>query len=83
MSQAEILQALQRLSARAEARMRITDPCLVGAMGGAVMDFMTQEELEEQHRLKLMLPGSKELACEAASRIRLRLSAGNRGKNRT
>lgn len=73
----EILNRLDALTAAAEARMRQSSTCLVAAMGGATIDFMTPEERAERHELMMSLP----TYAEERAMARERLLARRRGRS--
>lgn len=66
---------LQALTDVARARMAQCSPDLVGAYGGAEIDFMTSEERQERHALLLSLPTFAEEAQAAHARIQQRIAA--------
>lgn len=78
--QAYIQYRLEILGKNAHERMSACSPDLVGAFGGAEIDFMTPEEREERHQLMLELPSFAEERLAAIDRIRQRVSERRRGK---
>jgi len=78
--QAYIQYRLEILGKNAHERMSACSPDLVGAFGGAEIDFMTPEEREERHQLMLELPSFAEERLAAIDRIRQRISERRRGK---
>lgn len=81
MSIDEINRRIDALSERAKARMAQCDPTFSTAMGGAPIDFMTQDERAELHRLTLQLPSFAELRAQARARIAERIAARRRGRD--
>lgn len=80
MTPAEISVRLDEISRPAKERMAQCDGIFAATVGGALIDFMTPEERQEMHELKLMLPSDGQLIQEAKERIRARLAA-RRGRN--
>lgn len=73
----QIVARLNVLGEAARARMCLSDPAILGAVGGAEIDFMTLDERAERHRLCLMLPTQKEEADAARARIQARIKNRN------
>lgn len=74
----DILSRLDGITAAAEERMRQSSTCIVAAMGGATIDFMTPEERSERHELLMSLP----TFAEEREMARQRLLARRRGRAR-
>ncbi|NEX60165.1 hypothetical protein [Noviherbaspirillum galbum] len=70
----EIRARLDELGETAKARMRVSAPDFAGAVGGAEIDFMTDQERAERHKLVMMLPSSFEEAQAAKARIQVRIA---------
>lgn len=75
MTREQIVARLNVLTEAAKARMRQSDPAVLGAVGGAEIDFMTTEERAERHRLCLILPTQTEEAEAARARIQARIQS--------
>lgn len=71
---------IEELTAVARDRMRHCSTDIVGPMGGAEIDFLTEDEKRERHSLLLSLPSSSEEMLAANERIRLRI-AGRKSRN--
>lgn len=73
LTQQDIQQGLDELTAIARKRMQECDPGIAGVMGGSEIDFMTSDEREHRHQLVLLLPSSEVLRHEAKMRIAQRI----------
>ncbi len=71
---ADISDQLNVLTNTARERMAACSPDLVGAMGGADIDFMTPEERADRHELLQMLPSQAEERAAASERIQQRIA---------
>ena len=79
MYEAEINARLNELTAAAEARHQSSDPAFTGAMGGASIAYMTNQERTERHRLITLLPSTSERIDEAKRRLKARINARHIG----
>ncbi len=82
LSRVEIELRIDALSDIAAQRMKEASPEFASLMGGASVAFLTRDEAEDLHQLKLKLPTFAELRYEAKERIRERIIARRRGMNR-
>lgn len=80
MEQGQILERMNEISAAAKGRMNKCSGWMSSLMGGAEIDFMTQEEKDERHKLMLLLPTMAEERQAARERIKERIAARRRGK---
>lgn len=78
MSEEEINGRLDHLSDLVRERMRECSSDLIGAMGGAEVDFMSPDERAERHQLMLSLPSFAELRAAARARIAQRIALRQR-----
>lgn len=69
----EIVAKIDAIGAVARERMLQCDPVTNAARGGAEVDYMTPEELQELHRLKMALPTFSKEQRAARSRIKARI----------
>ncbi len=75
MTPQQIIARIDAISAIAEARRPDGSSCMVSAMGGATIDFMTSEERAEVHALKMQLPTFAEEREAARARVAARIAA--------
>ena len=71
----EIVARIDAVGAIARARMQQCDPITNAARGGAEVDYMTPEELQEMHDLKMALPTFGEMRDAARERIKAKIAA--------
>jgi hypothetical protein len=71
---AEISMRLEEISKAARERMQKCSFEIMGALGGAEIDFMTPEERAERHSLSLLLPNFAEDRLAAKERIKARIA---------
>ena len=73
----EIVARIDAIGAIARARMQQCDPITNAARGGggAEVDYMTPEELQEMHDLKMALPTFGEMRDAARKRIKAKIAA--------
>ncbi len=81
LNETQILARLDEIGAEARSRMVSCDPWLTTAMGGAEIDFMTDDERQERHCLILALPTMAEERQAAMERIQARIAARKTGKD--
>lgn len=74
MAQAHIRARLDELTQLARERQSRCDGVFAATVGGAGIDFMTTEELQERHQLLLQMPTSAEGRDEARLRIQARIA---------
>lgn len=77
-----ITRQINKLSEAARERMNNTHFDIAGAMGCAEINFMTPEEREQLHQLKMMLPSSAEEREAARERIAQRIASRGRGRSK-
>lgn len=71
----EIVIRIDAIGAIARARMQQCDPITNAARGVAEVDYMTPEELQEMHDLKMALPTFGEMRDAARERIKAKIAA--------
>lgn len=71
----DIVARIDAIGAIARARMQQCDPITNAARGGAEVDYMTPEELQEMHDLKMALPTFGEMRDAARKRIKAKIAA--------
>lgn len=74
----EYIVTIDTIGEAARARMLQCDPVTISARGGAEIDYMTPEELQELHRLKMALPTFSEEREAARDRIKARIAERRR-----
>ncbi|RGE41323.1 hypothetical protein DZC30_18615 [Comamonas testosteroni] len=78
-----VVTRIDQLSAIADERKRLASDEFVGLYGGAGIAFLTREEQNELHELKLQLPTYAQLRSEAKARLMQRVSSSRRGMKTT
>lgn len=77
-----VVRQINKLSEAARGRMQHTRSDIAGAMGCAEINFMTPEEREQLHQLKMMLPSSAEERDAARERIAQRIASRRRRRSK-
>lgn len=77
-----ILKKIDDISRAARKRMQDASFDIAGAMGCAEVNFMTPEEREQFHQLKMMLPSFAEERDEARKRIAQHIASRGRGRSK-
>ena len=74
-----LLRRIDQLREIADKRKSLASDQFVGLCGGAGIEFLTREERQELHELKLKLPTFSQLRSEAKTRLLQRITSGRRG----
>lgn len=75
LTQDQVLQRIDEISALARERAQACSPTFVSALGGAGMDFLSSRECHQLHLLKLQLPTQEQMRTQAQERIAARIAA--------